>query len=164
MPLPSDDGTASPEPTPTTASRAGIQADVGLPRRGALPAEQLAVLIKILRRHTLTPQSCRAAVWDGFGGLAYEQRWPGAATFQGAARRYYLLTGAIEAMLQSIDPDFWQTPNLWWPEDRSWIVSTDLDDYWTHLACDARCASEILHEGRLQAVRISPEDPAPVGI
>ena len=38
-----------------------------------------------------------------------------------------MLSGPIEAVAESMFSLGWQTPNLWWSDERSWCVATEID-------------------------------------
>ena len=42
-------------------------------------------------------------------------------------RDYFLLRGPLSAAVPLSDAIAHQPPNLWWPEDRSWLVSSEID-------------------------------------
>ncbi|MYT73443.1 MULTISPECIES: hypothetical protein [unclassified Streptomyces] len=47
-------------------------------------------------------------------------------------------------------------PEFWWPEDRSWVVTTDFDLLSTYVGCSARTA-ELLHaDGALETIAVTP--------
>ena len=54
-------------------------------------------------------------------------------------RRYYLVTGhtldVAAIRWPSVPPErgHWFRPDLWWPDDRSWFVATDVDFWSTYL-------------------------------
>ncbi|TMD41293.1 MAG: hypothetical protein E6I88_07925 [Chloroflexi bacterium] len=45
----------------------------------------------------------------------------------------------------------WQTPNLWWPEDRSWCVATEIDLAETYVGGSDACIARILEDRGLDA-------------
>jgi hypothetical protein len=131
------------------------------PQEGHLPAEEAAALVDVLRRHTATPDRCWFAVWDGFGGLEPEVRWPGATRLHLPHRDYVLLRGSIDAATGSFCPaPFRQSANLWWPEDRAWCVATEIDYLWTYVGATEPCLEELLAEPRLEILRTRPDHRA----
>lgn len=70
-------------------------------------------------------------------------------TFDAPHRRYYLLTGPVDAALELRDParigapDGWRHPDLWWPDDRGWFVATDVDFWSLYVAGDAAFVGDI---------------------
>jgi hypothetical protein len=132
------------------------------PRQGTLLLDQTIALIAILRPHTMTPGECQFAVWDGYGGLDYDARWPGAARLELPGRGYVVLKGPLEAVTSSFDdPSFWQSPNLWWPQDRSWCVATEIDYSWSYVGGSKECIQRLLGNEGLESLRVRCEDPAP---
>ena len=52
--------------------------------------------------------------------------------------KYLLYSGPLSAVMAFLE--HWShSPNLWWPEDRSWCVATDIDLPSSYIGCDARC-------------------------
>jgi hypothetical protein len=47
-----------------------------------------------------------------------------------------------------------QTPQLWWGEDRSWFVSTEIDGFSTYVGCAPDCADALLGSGDLETVEV----------
>jgi len=54
-----------------------------------------------------------------------------------------------------------RSPNAWWPEDRSWFTSTDVDGDDTVVAGSAAAVADVLAHPDLDAVAVSPEAPMP---
>jgi hypothetical protein len=97
------------------------------PRMGALPHQERAALIEILKKATASPQRCWFCIWGGVGGLEIpttlvERRY----------RSYGFYGGDIDVAMVPLKPPFDDSPNLWWPDDRSWIVATEIDYTWTY--------------------------------
>jgi hypothetical protein len=102
-------------------------------RQGTLPQDVAEALVRILAVHTSTPAECWMAVWNGWGGM------PAApAVVRHPDRDYVLLSAAVPMAarpLWSIDAEAWdyQSASLWWPEDRAWVVATEVDFRWTYV-------------------------------
>jgi hypothetical protein len=128
------------------------------PAEGHLPRDLAVVLAEVLAGQTTTPQRCWFAVWDGFGGLAVPRaRTP---SFEIPQRRMLLLTGAIGAVGSSsleVGPS-WQSPNLWWPDDRAWCVATEIDLMSTYVGGSHRCVRAVLDRPELEAVAVESSD------
>jgi hypothetical protein len=103
----------------------------------------------VLSRHTRTPGRCWFAVWEGWAGQK-PARHPDLIT---ADRRYYLRSGPIEALLSEQDP-----PSLWWPEDRSWCVATEIDLDSTYLGTSWPCLRELLAQTDIECLVAEPDD------
>ena len=125
---------------------------------------ECSALMNVLRRFTTTPERCYFAVWDGYGGL--EQLFGKLAGFRiGRAKvqlsfrgpDYFLCSGPLEAVMDfqgSIGSDWWfgQAPDVWWPEDRAWCVSSDIDADVTCLAGSRGCIEAVLDTPELEAL------------
>ena len=46
-------------------------------------------------------------------------------------------------------------PNLWWPEDRAWIVATEIDFMETYIGGSAECINQLLSGPDLEAFPVS---------
>lgn len=82
-------------------------------------------------------------------------------------RTYYLVTGRVAVVTELRNPasvDGWQRPDLFWPDDRAWLVATDVDvwslyvgghdRFLTDLARSVSTSAEIVPLDR----RLEPED------
>lgn len=120
--------------------------DAGItePAKGHFPRNKAEALTEVLRKYTETPDDCLFAVWNGWGGLEAEKRWPGAAIIQFPEREYVLLGGPIEAAVVSVLPFCEQSASLWWPTDRAWCVATEIDMMWTFVGGTAACIKELM--------------------
>jgi hypothetical protein len=127
------------------------------PMEGSLPQELASLLASLLTRHTATPQRCWFAVWEGFGCLEFGDGEPPA--FQIPGRRLMLLTGPTTAVLTSLcAPPWWQSPNLWWPDDRAWCVATEVDLMSTYVGGTRQCIEELVARRDLEAMIANPGD------
>lgn len=74
-------------------------------------------------------------------------------------RAYLLLEGPLDAAGELAMPLFPQSPNLFWPDDRAWCVTTETDLDSTYLGGTAALIAEILADERLEAVPVHVTDP-----
>lgn len=125
----------------------------GAPALGSLPERQAKLLAEILARHTLTPQECYFALWEGWGYFKGQT-----ASFQLPNRSYYLFRGSVQSAAMSMSSWGWQSANLWWPRDRAWCVATEVDFSWTYVAGSAECIEGILGGKDLESWPASPDD------
>jgi hypothetical protein len=128
------------------------------PATGHLPRDLAVVLAEVLAGQTTTPQRCWFAVWDGFGDLAVPEQ--DAPSFAVPQRRMLLLSGAIGAVGTSslgVTPG-WQSPNLWWPDDRAWCVATEIDLMSTYVGGSRGCVQAILGHPQVEAAAVEPSD------
>jgi hypothetical protein len=111
-------------------------------------------LTNVLIRFTSTPQSCWFGIWDGYGMPLFENLMD-APHFGTHARTWRLLHGPIESAARSPFPNWPQSPNLWWPEDRAWCVGTDIDLVTTYVGGSNDCIEALLSNGFLEALPAS---------
>jgi len=114
---------------------------------GSLPQPERDVLIDHLVKATTTPATCWFLVWEGLGSIG-----DGIDTRRVQhPRRDHLLTGGSVADARNSVTDGWdQSPTMWWPEDRAWFVSTEVDFAWSYLGGSRALVNEILAEPRLE--------------
>jgi hypothetical protein len=79
------------------------------------------------------------------------------------AREYLLFQGplaAAPAFSERIGGGFSpQSPNLFWPHDQAWCVASEIDLLCTLVAGSEELVEAILTDSRLEAWRVSPDDP-----
>lgn len=72
-------------------------------------------------------------------------------------RSYFLFSGSVDAVPGlKIGGISSQSPNYWWPDDRAWIVASELDAPSTYVGGSDRLVQAILANGDLEAVRSNP--------
>ncbi len=144
-----------------------------------------AYLADILAKFTSAPHRCWFCVWSGYGGMQLPQpeieitpqitRW---------GRTYFLFRGPVgaitaltfaegpewrpispeldepddEVRLEALSPYF-QSPNFWWPEDRAWFVSTEVDGPSTYVGGSAQLIERLRADPELEVLPASLEDP-----
>ena len=52
------------------------------------------------------------------------------------------------------------SPNLIWPADHSWFVTTDIEGSWTGVGGSLALVDDLLRDARLEVVRSRYDDPA----
>jgi hypothetical protein len=121
---------------------------------GSLPHSERIVLVEHLRGATRTPGECWFCVWEGFGGMDHqgvEER------LELPNRSYLLARGSIDDATQSVlDAPWDQSPNLWWPSDRAWLVATEIDYAWTYVGGSQALIEALLREQRLEGLPALP--------
>ena len=45
---------------------------------------------------------------------------------------------------------------MWWPDDRAWFVSTEIDFMWTYVAGSRECVDDVLGDSVLEALPSAP--------
>ena len=129
-------------------------------REGGVPRSVAQMLVRVLAAATTTSGNCWMAVWNGWGGMPAA---PSAIHLPG--RDYVLLSGKVHAAgepLWSYDGDAWdyQSPSLWWSDDRSWCVATEVDFAWTYVGCLESVAETLCRDRNLSTRRVRLEDDA----
>jgi hypothetical protein len=156
-----------------------------LPEEDSIPEDLRAPVVDILRRFTARADRCWCCIWEGygawFGGVSYTRAddpstmrtlWREAerraeqkqafleaipkASIMSGMRECLVFTGAIDAIPGLEIGGLSHTPNWWWPDDRAWIVVSELDAPSTYVGGSAELVRAILDEPRLEAV---PSDP-----
>jgi hypothetical protein len=126
----------------------------GEPRLGVLSKAQMSAVAGLLPTFTSTPQTCWLCLWDGYGyvtgavvplhafkqgappaGPRRSKRWnlrmptpkaqgglPDRKRVRLPSRDYLLFRGPIDKAMGWEDG-----PNLWWPDDRSWCIASEID-------------------------------------
>lgn len=152
------------------------------PREGSLEEIYLHALVDVLSSHTATTDNCWFCLWDGYGGLK-----PGSAAYlgPGAAKRaaleasqterlqaeyadaprvktdgreYILFSGHLNAADAFIKYPDNQSLNIWWPDDRTWCVATEIDLRSTYVGGSAPCIDAVLNHPVLEAFPVNPGD------
>jgi hypothetical protein len=161
------------------------------PDVGSLPRRYTDRLCDLLAQYTTTSDRVWFCVWDGFGDLKIHpggsvllksgrpggkrrraQQPPPAPTLQLPNRAYYLLSGPIGGIGESMCAG-WQSANLFWPEDRAWCVATEIDFAWTYIGGGEALIQGLINDPALEAMaaqihngityeadRINPPPPA----
>jgi len=77
---------------------------------------------------------------------------------RGAFREYYLLRGPLGSLASFTfgSTGLFQSPNIWWPEDRAWVVATEIDDWTTYVGGTRACIDAPLAAEDLEVVASDP--------
>lgn len=80
--------------------------------------------------------------------------------FEAPHRTYYLVTGAVSAVDRVRYPsdNDWRNPDLWWPDDRSWFVATDVDCWALYVGGSDDFIAEIAHHVGTPVEPVLPTD------
>jgi hypothetical protein len=127
------------------------------PRIGWCPDPIRTALSEILRNWTETPEHCFACVWEGYGGIT--EHFPKARKLDHPHRGYLLVAAPLLAISEGLLKGAGGRgigPNIWWPEDRTWCVASEIDYRWTYVGGRSDCIEEILYDSRIEALMTSP--------
>ena len=124
------------------------------PSTGSLQPRTAASLAEVLAAFTRTPSTCWFGVWEGYGDApAVTRTVPLIAMPQ---RRMVLLRGPLSAAGSAFSGWGWpDSASLWWPDDRTWCVATDIDLMSTYVGASAECIEAVLADSRLEAYPVS---------
>jgi len=128
------------------------------PRLGSLCREPLARLCGILLNHTTTPHSCFFSLWDGYGTAPNR---PAAELLHHPDRDYAVFAGPLADLSDSElapSPFDVQSPNLIWPADKAWFVSTEIDFDSTLVGCPEALAEQLLSDHSLETWSIGVDE------
>jgi hypothetical protein len=160
------------------------------PMEGDLPVQTCDALVGALRGHTATPDQGWFCLWEGNGSFWSQSHGPllpretsGEETeryrreareqdrllastprVEAYARSYFLFRGPLAAAC-SFEPGGWYTsPNLFWPDDRAWIVVTEVDGYSTYVGATSAAVDDVVAAPGIEAIRVTLDthtDPGP---
>ena len=142
----------------------------GTPDAGNLDARSLRALCLLLI--TRTPaQECFFALWEGHGWVDCRGSTPPRPSgypveildrprLELPHRSYLLFSGPLTESPLFVDPHGVgpQSPNLFWPADRSWFVATEIDFDSTIVAGSVELVAAVLAEPGLEAWPVGPGD------
>jgi hypothetical protein len=150
--------------------------------QGAPRLEDVRMLTETLRDATSTPGHCWFCIWNGWGWLHVSAgaiapvgpgrpgwREPLVEVEQFAAsaplvgdqyRQYHLFSGPVHAVVDSsMQAVPYQAPSLWWPDDRAWIVASEIDLSWTYVGGAPEVIDRVIAAWRFDGWRVGPDDP-----
>jgi len=161
-------------------------ARIGHPSRDNLPEELLSTLLPALEKATSRPDKCWFCLWDGYGAWWSRSHTPHYAPGANAdeideywlrareqdailrntprvvmdGRSYFLFRGPMVASSMNIGTSEFplvHSPNIWWPDDRAWCVSSEIDAYSTNVGGSRALIEELLAAPGLDTVEITPD-------
>lgn len=142
----------------------------GWPQTGSLPLDLARALVGALGDHTRTPERCWFAAWEGWGDPVFATiggsgdpyvpapgtviARPKQPTFKIPGRGYYIARGPLASALDTVYGvvSHYQSPSMWWPDDRAWCVATEVDFDWTYVGGTTECIAAILARSDLEAL------------
>jgi len=135
------------------------------PARGSLDETSCRALAEILPALTTRPDLCWFCLWDGYGWP--ELPAPGAGPPRVTLRRSIdclLFKGPVSAACNFRSRLWFQSPTAWWPDDRAWCVTTDVDSFSTYIAGTREGIGALASDPRLEILptQVGDEvDPSP---
>ena len=79
---------------------------------------------------------------------------PKGPTLKIPGRGYYIGRGPLTAALETVYGvvQHYQSPSIWWPDDRAWCVATEVDFDWTYVGGSTECIAAVLGHPDLEAL------------
>ncbi|ODA40051.1 hypothetical protein [Desulfosporosinus sp. BG] len=133
------------------------------PLLGQCPREELIPLTELLAVHTTSLQRCWVCFWEGYAGIdeAIQRLDQAVPRIQLPDRGYYLLNVPLDKIAKGVFINKYGheplIPSLWWPDDRTWCVATEIDFRWTYVGGSRVCINELLADRRLECLATKPE-------
>lgn len=125
------------------------------PRQGELDEPTLSSLLVHLAIDISDLNEIWMLTWTGFGGQSDIVGLPVRVTWFLAitGREYVLRKGSITSSTDNLeDPRFANPPTFWWPDDRSWFASSDIDSSSTYIGGSRELIERILNDPALEAL------------
>ena len=126
-----------------------------LPQHGSIPEKECRTLIGVLREFTSTPDHCFFGLWVGWGNID-ERLYKADSRVRAPNRDHLLFRGPLDAVTSFVeertDPFWGYSPSIWWPEDRAWCVTTDVDLFDTFVGGSKECIGAVLRNPDLEAL------------
>jgi hypothetical protein len=143
-----------------------------VPDHGNLEPNSFAALLDVLARHSQRSQQCWFGLWEGYGMPFGTERSTGEgapridfdARLELPQRNYVLFGGPLDS---AVEIGHWATrdwflphsPNIFWPDDRSWCVASEIDLYCTYVSGSRALIDDLLADHRLEVWEAHLDDP-----
>jgi hypothetical protein len=166
----------------------GGEPDPSMPDIGRLTEDEATRLVTFLDARA-APAACWFGIWAGWGFLSpsghavlrrkrnwlpdLRERWraaararreerglAGLATIELPGRSYYLVGGRVEDATRFMFGGWFQSPTLWWPEDRSWFVHTEIDAMCTYVGGSRDMIDSLVGQQILKSFEVDEDTPA----
>ena len=131
-----------------------------LPQHGSIPERECRALVDVLRGFTSTPDHCFFGLWEGWGNIG-GRLYKADSRVRAPHRDHLLFRGALDAVMSFVeertDPFWGYSPSIWWPEDRAWCVTTDVDLFDTFVGGSEECIEAVVGNPDLEALTTTIE-------
>jgi hypothetical protein len=143
------------------------------PPRECLEETEALALVSLLRPFTSSREDAWFMLWDGYGDLGPKiEGLPRGTIHRGpeppdvpaqlvgriwAYRHYLVFRGPLDATSTWFD---WRSegPNYLWPEDRAWIVVTEIDGFSTYVGASREAIDAVLDSAFLEGFPCTLDD------
>ena len=69
------------------------------------------------------------------------------------------MSGPVDGLLDNVEElPFTQSANLSWPNDRAWLIATEIDFVSTYIGASRSCIEAILGCANIEAAEVEPSD------
>jgi hypothetical protein len=137
-----------PPGAPVPLGPQGAWDEQGWPNDGTLPEKECLILLNLLEPFTST--GCWFLLWDGWSGLRLDDDQ---VTVTWHRNPHLVFRGPLETAASFNWSGPWQSPHMWFPEDRSWCVGTEIDGDSTFLAGPERFVTRLLENQDMESIR-----------
>jgi hypothetical protein len=127
------------------------------PDRGSLRPDECRALADVLAQHTTTPDRCWFCLWEGCGWAELPAPGHGPPRVRLEHRDCLLFAGAVGSATAFRSGPWFQSPTLWWPDDRAWVVASELDIFSTYIAASVACLDDLVGDPRLEVLECGSE-------
>jgi hypothetical protein len=125
------------------------------PTDGGVDRNDLTRLTTVLTDWTSTPHDVWFCIWEGYGWPELPAPRDGPPRVRLPHRNHFLCHGDIDGALE-LPHD--QAPTLWWPNDRAWCVSTEVDGCSTYIDAGQTCLEALRTDPSLEVIPASIDD------
>lgn len=132
------------------------------PNQGQLERTSLSCLLAHLCEATTTPTKIWMLIWFGYGGPPDTIGLPieVSEAITASGRKYFLRLGeVVPSEEEHGDSIFEHSPSFWWPDDRTWFVSSDIDSSCTYVGGSKELIGQILSDPALETFPADLDDP-----
>jgi len=127
------------------------------PLEGSLEEDYYKAMIEVLKSHTNTPEKIWFGIWVGYESVCEVYKLT--PTFSLLGRDYYLLSGNLTQSQRSLcRGPFYQSANIFWPDDRAWCVGSDVDLKSSYISASESAVHELMIQFAGEAFRVDPHD------
>lgn len=134
------------------------------PNRGSLEAEDCLVLADVLAKSVGQSQKCWYCLWDGYGLPDLPAPREGPPRLHLEHEDCLLFTGPLRSVMNFRSEGWFQSPTVWWSDDRAWCISTPVESFSTYIAGSEALLNALTSESKLEVLPIGvdePVDPSP---
>ena len=134
------------------------------PDPGSLRPQECEAVAEVLVEHTTTPDTCWFCLWEGYGWPVLTRLGEAAPRVKLEHRDCLLFRGPVRAATAFRSDPWFQSPTLWWPDDRAWCVASELDIFSTYLGASPEAVRDLIAHPDLEVLTCAADetiDPSP---